>query len=46
MIDRTVLIKIIRSDKKEFVIDGTDWAIPSKNGLDGFGTFENDINNC
>lgn len=43
MIDRTVLIKIIRSDKKEFVIDGTDWALPSNNGLDGFGTFENDI---
>ena len=32
----------MRSDGKEFNIDGTDWRIPS-NGLEGFGTYENDI---
>lgn len=32
----------MRDDGKEFLIDGTDWAIPSK-GLDGFGEYENDI---
>lgn len=40
--DTNVYVRIVRSDKKEFVIDGTDWKIPS-DGLDGFGTFENDI---
>lgn len=40
--DKTVKIRIVRSDSKEFNIDGTDWRIPS-NGLDGFGTYENDI---
>lgn len=40
--DRIVKIRILRSDGKEFNIDGTDWRIPS-DGLDGFGTYENDI---
>lgn len=38
-----VRVKIIRSDRKEFNIDGTDWRIPSDSGLQGFGMFENDI---
>lgn len=37
-----VSIRIVRADNKEFLIDGTDWKIPS-NGLEGFGDFENDI---
>lgn len=40
--DDTVKIRIVRSDNREFNIDGTDWKIPSK-GLEGFGNFENDI---
>lgn len=40
--DKAVKIRIIRSDGKEFNIDGTDWKILS-NGLEGFGSFENDI---
>lgn len=40
--DSVVKIRIIRSDNKEFNIDGTDWKIPS-DGLEGFGSFENDI---
>lgn len=40
--DKEVKIKIIRSDEKEFLIDGTDWRILS-DGLEGFGTFENEI---
>lgn len=40
--DKTVKIRIIRSDEKEFKIDGSDWRILS-DGLEGFGTFENDI---
>ncbi len=40
--DKTVKIRILRNDGKEFHIDGTDWAIPS-DGLDGFGNYENDI---
>lgn len=40
--DKEVKIRIVRSDKKEFNIDGTDWRIPS-DGLEGFGTYENDI---
>ena len=42
-LDREVKVRIVRSDNKEFNIDGTDWKIPS-NGLEGFGEFENDIN--
>lgn len=41
--DNRVCLKFIRSDKKEFVIDGTDWKIPSDSGLSGIGMFENDI---
>ena len=40
--DKTVKIRIVRSDNKEFNIDGTDWRIPS-DGLEGFGAYENDI---
>ncbi len=40
--DKTVKIRIVRNDGREFNIDGTDWRIPSK-GLDGFGNYENDI---
>lgn len=40
--DKTVSIRIIRSDRKEFCIDGNNWKIPS-DGLEGFGAFENDI---
>ena len=40
--DKKVVIRFIRSDEREFLIDGTDWRIPSK-GLDGFGSYENDI---
>ncbi len=41
--DRKVKVRIVRSDSKEFIIDGKDWDIPSKSGLEGFGSFENDI---
>ena len=41
-LDSTVKIRILRSDGREFKIDGTDWSIPS-DGLDGFGNYENDI---
>lgn len=37
-----VVVKIIRSDNKSLIIDGTDWIIPSK-GLDGFGEVGNDL---
>lgn len=41
--DKKVSVRIVRSDNKEFNIDGTDWKIPSSGGLDGFGLFENEI---
>lgn len=37
------MIRIVRDDSKEFLIDGTDWRIPSEGGLSGFGSFDNDI---
>ena len=40
--DRKVVIRFIRGDEREFLIDGSDWRIPS-NGLEGFGAYENDI---
>lgn len=40
--DRTVNIRIVREDTKEFNIDGTDWRLLSS-GLEGFGDFDNDI---
>lgn len=40
--DKRVKVRFVRSDGKEFNIDGGDWRIPS-DGLDGFGTFENAI---
>ena len=39
--DKEVKIRIVRSDNKEFNIDGNDWKITK---LEGFGEFENDIN--
>lgn len=37
-----VLVKLIRSDGREFTINDNHWKIPS-NGLEGFGSFDNDI---
>ena len=39
--DREVKIRIVRSDNKEFNINGNDWKLTK---LDGFGDFQNDIN--
>ena len=40
--DKKVIIRFIRSDDREFLIDGSDWKITS-DGLDGFGIYENAI---
>lgn len=40
--DKSVTVRILRSDNKEFVMDGTEWRIPS-DGLEGFGSFSNSI---
>ena len=40
--DKRVKVRIVRSDSKEFKIDGNDWKIPS-NGLIGFGEYETSI---
>lgn len=40
--DKKVNVRIVRSDGREFNIDGSDWKIISS-GLEGWGTFENDI---
>ena len=37
-----VEIKLIRDDKKEFVIDGVLWGIPSDDGLKGFDSVDFD----
>ena len=37
-----VIIRLVRDDGKEFLIDGGDWKIPS-DGLSGFGSLDNDI---
>ena len=37
-----VIIRLVRDDNKEFIIDGGDWKIPS-NGLDGFASQDNEI---
>ena len=34
------MIRIVRDDSKEFIMDGTDWRIKE---LSGFGSFDNDI---
>lgn len=39
---KKVEIRIIRDDKKEFIIDNTLWAIPS-DGLEGFDSIENEV---
>lgn len=39
--DNKVRVRFLREDDKEFHIDGSDWKLLE---LDGFGTFENDIN--
>lgn len=41
--DNIVKVKFIRDDLKEFLIDNEYWKIPSKEGLQNFGYFENDI---
>ena len=38
--EHKVVIRIVRDDSKEFIMDGTDWRIKE---LSGFGSFENDI---
>ena len=40
--DKSVIVRILRSDNKEFIIDGSEWKLPS-DGLDGFGSFNNSI---
>lgn len=37
-----VLVRLVRSDGREFSINDNYWKIPS-NGLEGFGSFNNDI---
>lgn len=37
-----VIIRLVRDDKKEFIIDGGDWKIPS-DGLSGFGSLDNNV---
>ena len=37
-----VLVKFVRDDGREFVLNNDNWKIPS-NGLEGFGDFSNDI---
>lgn len=39
--DKEVKVRIVRSDNKEFNINGSDWKLLE---IDGFGEFENDIN--
>lgn len=41
--DNIVKVKFIRDDLKEFLIDNEYWTIPSKEGLQNFGYFENDF---
>ena len=40
-LDREVRVRIVRSDNKEFNINGNDWKLFE---IEGFGDFENDIN--
>lgn len=40
-LDKEVKVRIVRSDNKEFNINGSDWKLLE---LEGFGEFENDIN--
>lgn len=39
---KEVKVRFVRSDNREWCIDGTNWGILS-NGLEGFGAFDNDI---
>ena len=41
--DTDVIVNIVRDDLKTFRIDNETWHIPSNNGLQNFGVFENDI---
>ena len=41
--DTEVKVEIIRDDGRKFLIDNTDWHIPSNNGLQGFGVAENEV---
>ena len=40
--DKSVIVRILRSDNKDFIIDASEWKLPS-DGLDGFGSFNNSI---
>ena len=40
--DNIVKVRFVRSDDREWSIDGSNWGIPS-NGLEGFGAFNNSI---
>jgi hypothetical protein len=40
--DKKVIIRLVRDDGKEFIINGGDFRIPS-DGLSGFGSLENEI---
>ena len=40
--ERKVIIRLVRDDGKEFLINGGDWKIPS-DGLSGFGSLDNEI---
>lgn len=43
LLDNKVIVKLIRDDLKEFLIDNETWHLPSDRGLQNFGYFENDI---
>ena len=40
--ENIVKVRFVRSDDREWSIDGSNWGIPS-NGLEGFGAFDNQI---
>ena len=42
MTEKKVIIRLVRDGNVEFIIDGGGWRIPS-DGLDGFGSLDNDI---
>lgn len=41
--DNKVIVKIIRDDLKQFIIDNEYWHLPSQDGLENFGFFENEL---
>lgn len=40
--EKKVIVRLVRDDNKEFIIDGGDWRIPS-DGLSGFSSLDNNI---